>query len=301
MRIATHNVNGIRAAQRRGFETWRDERMADVIGLQEVRCPADQLPLEVFGGYHVTYDPGTLAGRNGVALLTREPVAAVRSWGTQALSWAPGTVPVLADVEDDCVLARELRAFVAEGRYLEVDLAGAPVTIASVYVPKGDSPVAPRDRSGSAAAQIRYQRKMAFLAGFARQLRRARLAASGRGREYVVLGDFNIAHTRRDLRNWRGNQTSAGFLPEEREWFGSIVSPRTLVDVMRQLHPDADGPYSWWSWRGKAFDADTGWRIDYQLATPRLARLATAGQVDKETCYEARISDHAPVVIDYAI
>ena len=123
MRIATHNVNGIRAAQRRGFETWRDERMADVIGLQEVRCPADQLPLEVFGGYHVTYDPGTLAGRNGVALLTREPVAAVRSWGTQVLSWAPGTVPVLADVEDDCVLARELRAFVAEGRYLEVDLA----------------------------------------------------------------------------------------------------------------------------------------------------------------------------------
>ena len=275
--------------------------MADVIGLQEVRCPADQLPLAVFGGYHVTYDPGTLAGRNGVAVLTREPVAAVRSWGTQVLSWAPGTVPVLADVEDDCVLARELRAFVAEGRYLEVDLAGAPVTIASVYVPKGDSPVAPRDRSGSAAAQVRYQRKMAFLAGFARQLRRARLAAAGRGREYVVLGDFNIAHTRRDLRNWRGNQTSAGFLPEEREWFGSIVSPRTLVDVMRQLHPDADGPYSWWSWRGKAFDADTGWRIDYQLATPRLARLATAGQVDKETCYEARISDHAPVVIDYAI
>jgi exodeoxyribonuclease-3 len=195
MRIATHNVNGIRAAQRRGFETWRDERMADVIGLQEVRCPADQLPLEVFGGYHVTYDPGTLAGRNGVALLTREPVAAVRSWGTQVLSWAPGTVPVLADVEDDCVLARELRAFVAEGRYLEVDLAGAPVTIASVYVPKGDSPVA---RAIGRAARL--PRSLSTQDGFPRRFSRGSCAgrgwaAAGRGREYVCAGRFQHRHT----------------------------------------------------------------------------------------------------------
>ncbi|WP_341729447.1 exodeoxyribonuclease III [Brooklawnia sp.] len=301
MRIATHNVNGIRAAQRRGIAGWRDERMPSVIALQEVRCAPDQLPLEAFGDYHVAYDPGTLAGRNGVAVLTREPVAAVRAWGPHALSWAPGQVPVLAEVTEDVTLARELRGFVAEGRYLEVDLASAPLTIASVYVPKGDSPLAPRDPATARGAQLRYERKMAFLAGFARQLKRARLAAAARGREYLVMGDFNIAHTRYDVRNWRGNQKSAGFLPEEREWFASIVSPRTLVDVMRRLHPDADGPYSWWSWRGKAFDSDTGWRIDYQLATPRLAKLATTGGTDKEPSYEARISDHAPVVIDYQI
>jgi len=301
MRIATHNVNGIRAAHRRGIVGWRDERQPDVIALQEVRCPADQLPLEVFGDYHVAYDPGTLAGRNGVALLTREPVAAVRAWGTHALTWAPGGEPTPAAVTTDFTLARQLRGFVAEGRYLEVDLLSNPITIASVYIPKGDSPVAPRDTATAQDAQLRYERKMAFLAGFALQLKRARLAAAARGREFLVMGDFNIAHTRYDVRNWRGNQKSAGFLPEEREWFSSVISPRTLVDVMRRLHPEAEGPYSWWSWRGRAFDSDTGWRIDYQLATPRLAKLAVTGGTDKESSYEARISDHAPVVVDYQI
>ena len=72
-----------------------------------------------------------------------------------------------------------------------------------------------------------------------------------------------------------------------------------LVDVVRRLHPDAPGPYSWWSWRGQAFDNDAGWRIDYHLATPKLARQARTAGTDKESSYDARISDHAPVVVDY--
>lgn len=301
MRIATHNVNGIRAAQRRGYAAWRDERAADVIALQEVRCRLEQLPLDVFGDYHVAYDPGTLAGRNGVAVLTRHPVAQVRSWGGHATNWAPGQEPtVVQGVDEPFPLARELRSFGAEGRYIEVDLADVPVTIASVYVPKGDSPHAPRGATPE-AAMARYERKMRFLAGFARHLGRARRAAAARGREYLALGDFNIAHTPLDLRNWRSNQTTAGFLPEEREWFASIVSPRTLVDVMRRLHGEVAGPYSWWSWRGQAFDNDAGWRIDYHLATPALARAAISGGTDKEASYDERISDHSPVVIDYAL
>ncbi len=300
MRIATHNVNGIRAAQRRGFGEWREDRDCDVIALQEVRCPVSQLPVEAFGDYHVAYDPGALAGRNGVAILTRQPVAAVRSWSGQAAVWGPGAKPDLVAAPNPVGLARELRRFGVEGRYLEVDLADRPLTIASVYVPKGDSPTAPRDADLEAAV-VRYERKMAFLAGFARQLGRARRAARARGNDYLVLGDFNIAHTPRDLRNWRGNQNTAGFLPVERDWFTQIVSPRTLVDVVRRLHPDADGPYSWWSWRGQAFDADTGWRIDYHLASPGLARTARAARTDKEESYQARISDHAPVVVDYEI
>lgn len=301
MRIATHNVNGIRAAQRRGFEAWRDARDCDVIALQEVRCPVEALPREVFGSHHVAYDPGTLAGRNGVAILTRTPPVAVRSWDAHAVTWSPGGDPKAAGQTADFGLARELRPFGTEGRYIEVDLADTALTVASVYVPKGDSPLAPRDALAADAAAIRYQRKMAFLTGLARQLGRARRAAAARGRDYLVLGDFNIAHTPQDLRNWRSNQTTAGFLPAEREWFGSIVSPRTLVDVVRRLHPEADGPYSWWSWRGRAFDNDTGWRIDYHLATPRLAKSAVGGGTDKEAAYDARISDHAPVVVDYEI
>lgn len=301
MRIATYNVNGIRAAQRRGFEAWRDGRDCDVIALQEVRCPVDLLPAAAFGDYHVAYDPGTLAGRNGVAVLTREPPAAVRSWDVHAVSWAPGDDPRPAEQTRDMVLSRELRDFGGEGRYVEVDLADAALTIASVYVPKGDSPLAPRDAIAPDVAALRHERKMAFLAGFARQLTRARRAAAGRDRDYLVLGDFNIAHTNRDLRNWRSNQTTAGFLPVEREWFASIISPRTLVDVVRTLHPDTEGPYSWWSWRGRAFDTDAGWRIDYHLASPRLARCTLTAGTDKDASYDARVSDHAPVVVDYEI
>lgn len=301
MRIATHNVNGIRAAQRRGFEAWREARAADVIALQEVRCPPDQLPLAAFDGYHVAYDPGSLAGRNGVAVLTREPVDAVRAWDSRALRWAPGGRPEAVVPVADYPLARELRSFTMEGRYLEVDLADKPVTVASVYVPKGDSPHAPRGATPPQAALARYERKMAFLAGFARHLGRARRAAAARGRQYLVMGDFNIAHTPLDLRNWRGNKTSAGFLPVEREWFASIISPRTLVDVVRRLHGETEGPYSWWSWRGKAFDNDAGWRIDYHLASPGLARSAVKGGTDRDASYDTRISDHAPVVVDYVI
>lgn len=301
MLVATHNVNGIRAAQRRGFAAWRDQRAADVIALQEVRCPLGELPLAAFGDYHVAYDPGTLAGRNGVAVLTRQPPAAVRSWGQHATSWSPGGTPDPVEFVADYPLARELRGFAAEGRYLEVDLADAPVTLASVYVPKGDSPFAPRGATAPEAAQARYERKLSFLAGFARHLGRARRAARARGREYLVLGDFNIAHTPLDLRNWRSNHKTAGFLPIEREWFAGIVSPRTLVDVVRRLHGEVNGPYSWWSWRGQAFDNDAGWRIDYHLASPGLARAAVSAGTDKDASYDSRISDHAPVVVDYQL
>ena len=113
------------------------------------------------------------------------------------------------------------------------------------------------------------------------------------------MGDFNIAHTRLDLRNWRTSRNAVGFLPEERDWFASILGPRTLVDVVRGLYPDTDGPYSWWSWMGNAFNNDVGWRIDYHLATPALARAAIAAGTDRADSYEARMSDHAPVVVDY--
>ena len=299
MLIATHNVNGIRAAHRRGLADWLEDRACDVIALQEVRCPIDSLPDAAFGSYHASYDPGTLAGRNGVAILTRKAPLAIRSWGMHAVVSSPGDTPVPAPHELPHKLARELRSFGSEGRYIEVDLTDAPITVASLYVPKGDSPVAGREGTSSAVAFARHERKMAFLAGFARELTRARRAATARGREYLVMGDFNIAHTPRDLRNWRTNQTTAGFLPVERDWFTTIVSPRTLVDVVRSLHPEQDGPYSWWSWRGKAFDSDAGWRIDYHLATPGLARRAVTAGTDKEASYEGRISDHAPVLVDY--
>lgn len=303
LRIASFNVNGIRAARRRGIESWLRNRQPHVVALQEVRCPVGLLPEEAFGDYHVSYDPGSIAGRNGVAVLTRLRPGAVRSWGGRVWRREPGVRHRdLTDPDPTAdPLSRELRAFADEGRYLEVDLADQPLTVASLYLPKGGLPARLQDGKGHEAADggAKYERKMRFLAGLARHLAKARRAAARDGREFVVTGDFNVAHSTQDIRNWRANQKSEGFLPEERDWFSSILSPRTLVDVVRSLNPDDDGPYSWWSWMGQAFARDSGWRIDYQLATPGLARRAVAARTDRAESYEARISDHAPVVVDY--
>jgi exodeoxyribonuclease-3 len=132
----------------------------------------------------------------------------------------------------------------------------------------------------------------------------------------VVVGDLNVGHRELDIRNWKGNVKRAGFLPRERAYLDRITGPRGeevegvdgstgpglgWVDVGRQQAGEVDGPYTWWSWRGKAFDNDTGWRIDYQLATPALAEKVTGYAVDRAEAYDQRWSDHTPVVVDYAI
>lgn len=304
IRIATANVNGIRAAHRRGFADWLADRDCDVVALQEVRAQADKLPEDAFGDYHVALETGNLPGRNGVAVLTRQPPAAVRTWSGTVLLGGPHAGPddLREDAAPDRVgLARGLRPFVDQGRYIEVDLADAPVTIACLYLPKGGLPAElqrPERMREAPDGGARYNRKMGFMAGFARYLTRTRRAALADGREFLLMGDLNIAHTRQDLAAWRRNQQNDGFLPEEREWFGNQLSPRTLVDVVRRLHPDEDGPYSWWSWLGKSFAEDRGWRLDYHLATPRLARSAVHDTVDREV-NGVRLSDHSPVVVDY--
>ena len=271
MRVATFNVNGIRAATRRGFSDWLERTAPDILALQEVRCPEAQLP-DVFSDLHFCYHQGNLAGRNGVALLTREKPTAVRTGFGHSSD--------------------------TEGRYIEIDLPG--LRVASLYLPKGG--VLDEDEASAA----RYHRKMDFMAAFIDFVEQSANNALADGLEYLVMGDFNIAHTKNDLKNWRGNQTSDGFLPEEREWFTKLLqltpagSDRPIVDVVRQLNPDAAGPYSWWTWRGQAFMNDAGWRIDYQIATPALAERATRGWTDKELTYESRISDHAPVLVDYS-
>lgn len=282
LRIATVNVNGIRAAVRRGFVPWLEATGPDVVTLQEVRSPEDAIPDEVREGWHWTYDEGDRKGRNGTAVLTRMPPVAVRTWA-------------------DGPVARGLRAFAGEGRFVEVDLADAPLTVASLYVPKGGLPAhlqVPGRMREAPDGGARFDRKMGFLASLSRELTRARRDAARRGREYLVTGDFNVAHTWLDVANWRPAQKTEGFLPEEREWFGQVTGPRTLVDVVRHLHPDQPGPYTWWSWLGTTYPEDRGWRIDHHLASPRLAKAATNAVVHRHTG-EQRLSDHAPVVVDY--
>ncbi|MBI3171208.1 MAG: endonuclease/exonuclease/phosphatase family protein, partial [Hydrocarboniphaga effusa] len=114
--------------------------------------------------------------------------------------------------------------------------------------------------------------------------------------------DWNIAHREIDLKNWRGNRKNSGFLPHERAWldvvFGSEPAGLGWVDGYRALHPEHTGEaYTWWSNRGQAWTKNVGWRIDYQCVTPALREKISAASIYKSE----RFSDHAPLIMDYAL
>ncbi|MDD2774354.1 MAG: exodeoxyribonuclease III [Gallionella sp.] len=167
--------------------------------------------------------------------------------------------------------------FDAEGRYLRVDF--ADYSVVSLYLPSGSS------------GEERQAVKFKFMAAFMPHLRELRAS----GREVVICGDWNIAHQEIDLKNWRGNKNNSGFLPEERAWLTELFDEVGFVDVYRQLYP-TQVSYTWWSNRGQAYANDVGWRIDYQIATPKLAQRAQSAQVYKTQ----RFSDHAPLMVIYS-
>ncbi|MCL1897538.1 MAG: exodeoxyribonuclease III [Micrococcales bacterium] len=169
------------------------------------------------------------------------------------------------------------------GRWVEADLAEPDLTVVSVYVHSGE------------VGTVRQEQKMAFLEQMTTRL--GQLIDTGR--DVVVCGDINVAHTNADIKNWRGNLKNSGFLPEERAYLTRWFDDLGWVDLGRHLSDDGPGPYTWWSWRGQAFDNNAGWRIDYQLATPSLAAKAMASRVERPDSYDLRWTDHAPLTVDY--
>lgn len=166
--------------------------------------------------------------------------------------------------------------FDREGRYLEVQLGN--LSVISVYLPSGTS------------SEDRQQAKFRFMAEFMPHLERLKR----RRRQYVLCGDWNIAHRPIDLKNWRANQRNSGFLPQEREWLDRLFGDVRYVDGFREINQAAE-QYTWWSNRGRAWDKNVGWRIDYQILSPGLA-----GSVRRAHIYKAqRFSDHAPLTMDY--
>jgi exodeoxyribonuclease-3 len=164
----------------------------------------------------------------------------------------------------------------AEGRFLRADFGN--LTVISVYLPSGSS------------GEHRQAAKFFFMEHFFPLLQ----SLAECGREVLLCGDWNIAHKEIDLKNWRSNQKNSGFLPEERTWLSAVFDELRLVDVFRSINPEPD-QYTWWSNRGQAWAKNVGWRIDYQIATPGLASVATGASIYKA----ARFSDHAPLLIDY--
>ena len=252
MRIATMNVNGIRAAVRKGLLDWLAEQDLDAIAFQEVRAQPNDVP-EPIDGFHACWNCGGRAGYSGVGLFTRV---------------APEEVSLGIGHDDHDAEGRVLLA-----RYPTFDLV-------SVYVPSGTT------------GDVRQAVKMDFLEVFGAWVRE-RLAT---GRELLLMGDVNIAHRELDLARPKQNQKTSGFLPEERAWLTEFLS-LGLVDVVRDRVGPETAIYSWWTYRAGARQKNVGWRLDYHLATPGLAATARGVAIPREPV----LSDHAPVIVDYAM
>jgi exodeoxyribonuclease III len=258
-RLVTLNLNGIRSAATKGFREWTESMRPDCMGVQEVKAQAADVAgsLDTVAGMPGHFHFAQKKGYSGVGLYTRqEPSDVITGLG----------VPEFDD----------------EGRYVEArfDKPGRKLSLISCYFPSGSS------------GEDRQQAKFRFLAAIWPHL----LALKKGQREYILMGDVNIAHQQIDLKNWRSNQKNSGFLPEERAWMTQLLTDGGLVDVYRRLHPDTtEEAYTWWSNRGQAWANNVGWRLDYHLATPALAATARSAAIHKAT----RFSDHAPLTIDY--
>lgn len=261
LRIASVNVNGVRASWRKGMPGWIEERDPDILALQEVRAP-DEIARDLLGGagFHVAHTAAEAKGRAGVAIASKQEM-------------------------DDTRIGIGDSYFDTSGRWVETEftVAGKKLTVVSAYVHSGEV--------GTEKQDDKYR----FLDAMTARLKQLR----SDGGYALIVGDLNVGHTKLDIKNWKGNTKKAGFLPEERAYFDKFFGELGWVDIARQHAGEVDGPYTWWSMRGKAFDNDTGWRIDYQMATPELAELAVDVTVDRAPSYAERWSDHAPLIVDY--
>jgi exodeoxyribonuclease III len=254
-RVITCNVNGLRAAHKKGFGCWLEAQQADVVCLQEIKAPMQDglLAHLIPQGYHAYFKDAQKKGYSGVGIYTKERPKKVIT----ELGWP--------DADH-------------EGRFIALEL--AKVYIASIYLPSGTS--------GAARQAIKYD----FMARLVPYL----VALNQQDKPFILCGDWNIAHQKIDLKNWRSNQKNSGFLPQERVWLDDLFQRRLCVDAFRVVNRGPDH-YTWWTYRANAFANNVGWRIDYQMIRDDLRAKVRAASI--ETGY--RFSDHAPVTITYAL
>lgn len=262
LRITTWNVNGIRAATRKGIADRLGRIRPDVLLLQEVRATPDQVEPAWAGGalegFASTWNPAQKPGYSGTAAITRAPHA--------LLSTGVGAGP---DVEGRVVLVR-------------AGTGTSSVRIASVYLPSGSS---------GEHRQAEKERWMERFQPWARALGRSRVPT-------LLCGDMNIARSELDIFHAKSNQNTSGFLPHERAWMDGLVESGWR-DVVRERFGQVSGPYTWWSNRGRARELDRGWRIDYVLANSAAWKLVRDVAVHREE--SLGISDHAPVSVQIGL
>ena len=199
------------------------------------------------------------------------------SYFNDALKKGYSGVAIYSRIEPDKIIDKiGWREADDEGRYLQANF--GKLSIVSLYLPSGSS------------SEERQIIKFDFLDRFISILKKMRRQK----REYIICGDWNIAHKKIDIKNWKGNQKNSGFLPEERSWMDNLFNKLGMVDSFRVVNQEAE-QYTWWSNRGQSWAKNVGWRIDYQIVTPGLKDKIRTASIYKDE----RFSDHAPLIIDY--
>lgn len=258
IRVTTANLNGIRSAGSKGFFNWVPEHAPHLLGVQEIKAQADAVEGKFcsVGELKGHFHYASKKGYSGVGLYA-------------------------AEEPSDVIVGLGIPEFDEEGRWVEkrFDKPGRKLSVISCYFPSGSS------------GEDRQTVKFRFLDALF-----PHLVALKNQRQFLLMGDVNIAHQEKDLKNWKGNLKNSGFLPEERAWMTKLTQSAGLVDVYRTLEPDAtDAAYTWWSNRGQAYAKNVGWRLDYQIATANIAGTARDASIYKAS----RFSDHAPLTIRY--
>jgi exodeoxyribonuclease-3 len=254
MKVISFNANGIRSAGRKGFYEWLQGQNADFVCIQETKAQLDQLKSDPIYFPQDFHCDYFDAVKKGYS-----GVAIYARQKPQHVSKGFGF-----SYCDE------------EGRYIQFDY--DKLSVISLYLPSGTS--------GDGRQAVKYE----FLDRFANHLNTLKMA----GRELIICGDYNIAHKKIDIKNWRGNQKNSGFLPAERAWLDDVFGPMGFVDAFRLRNQEED-QYTWWSNRGQAREKNVGWRIDYQVITPGLATYV----VDVDIYRGSWFSDHAPLLIEY--
>ncbi len=254
---------------------WLEQAQPDVLLLQEVRAE-EKIAQDLLGDAFDTFvAPSQIKGRAGVAIAVGKDSSAVG---------------VVAEVDPNIGLSVE-EEDVDSGRWIEVDVetaGGQLVRLVSAYFHSGQ------------ARHPKQEAKMRHLDAIDRRMHALRQFEEPRS-EALVGGDFNVVRSEIDIKNWKGNYNkTSGVLDEEMAYLNRWVD-EGWADVVRDLAGPGHGPYSWWSWRGRAFDNDTGWRIDYHYATRKLAQNAVSFRIDRARSWDTRFSDHAPVVVTFEV
>lgn len=252
MKIISWNVNGVRAAQKKGFLDWLQRESPDIACIQETKAHPDQLDFELLNpkGYHVFWSwSGVKKGYSGVATFTKQkPLQVKKDFGVECY---------------DC-----------EGRMLLTEF--PKFTLLNIYFPNG----------GRGPERVKY--KLDFYEETLKLVQSLKAA----GKRVIISGDYNTAHQPIDLARPKENETTSGFLPEERAWLDKWME-HGQVDIFRKFNSEPH-QYTWWDMKSGARARNVGWRIDYHFVTQDLVSDVKNATIHMDVLG----SDHCPIGLE---